>query len=105
MNFLYDLQHCLVDSATGLSNEPPKIPALISGKSVVLLSGTPTAGKYERLWSQLHLLGWDISKKAFWKSYVETEWVENGDGYFLSFLWFDYLLQQVLWSGQVSGWD
>lgn len=33
------------------------------------------------MWSQLHLLGWDISKKAFWKSYVESEWVENGDGY------------------------
>ena len=49
--------------------------------NVILLSGTPTAGKYENLWTQLHLLGWDISKKAFWKSYVETEWVENGDGY------------------------
>jgi SNF2 family DNA or RNA helicase len=48
---------------------------------VVLLSGTPTAGKYERLWSQLHLLGWDIQKKAFWKSYVETEWVDYGAGF------------------------
>jgi len=48
---------------------------------VVLLSGTPTAGKYERLWSQVQLLGWDITKKAFYKSYVETQWVENGDGY------------------------
>ena len=50
-------------------------------ESVVLLSGTPTAGKYERLWSQVQLLGWDITKKAFYKSYVETQWVENGDGY------------------------
>ena len=46
-----------------------------------MLSGTPTAGKYERLWSQLKLLGWDINKKAFYASYVQTEWIENGDGY------------------------
>lgn len=37
--------------------------------------------KYERLWSQVQLLGWNITKKAFWSSYVQTEWVENGDGY------------------------
>ena len=48
-------------------------------ESVILLSGTPTAGKYERLWSQLRLLGWDITKKAFYASYVQTEWVEQGD--------------------------
>ena len=46
---------------------------------MILLSGTPTAGKYERLWSQLRLLGWDITKKAFYASYVQTEWVEQGD--------------------------
>ena len=47
-------------------------------ESVVLLSGTPTSGKYEKLWSQCKLLGWDIQKKAFWASYVDTEWVEQG---------------------------
>ena len=26
----------------------------------------------------MHLLGWDISKKAFYASYVQTEWVEQG---------------------------
>jgi SNF2 family DNA or RNA helicase len=36
-----------------------------------LLSGTPTSGKYEKLWSQLHLLGWKISKDLFWKQYVD----------------------------------
>lgn len=29
----------------------------------ILLSGTPTGGKYENLWSQLHLLGWKISER------------------------------------------
>ena len=33
------------------------------------------------LWSQVKLLGWDIGKKAFWKSYVETEWVDYGAGF------------------------
>lgn len=27
------------------------------------------------------MLGWDITKKAFWNSFVETEWIENNDGY------------------------
>lgn len=39
-------------------------------ENVILLSGTPTGGKYERLWSQLHLLGWTISEELFFKQYV-----------------------------------
>lgn len=46
--------------------------------NVILLSGTPTSGKYEKLWSQLSLLGWEIKEDAFWKSYVDYEWVERG---------------------------
>lgn len=38
--------------------------------NVILLSGTPTGGKYENLWSQLHLLGWDISEKVYNAHYV-----------------------------------
>ena len=38
--------------------------------NVVLLSGTPTGGKYENLWSQLHLLGWDVSEKLYNAQYV-----------------------------------
>ena len=40
-------------------------------KNVILLSGTPVGGKYEELYSQCKLLGWNISKKAFWNTYVE----------------------------------
>lgn len=29
----------------------------------------------------MQLLGWNITKKAFYNSYVVTEWVENGDGF------------------------
>lgn len=50
--------------------------------NVILLSGTPTGGKYEKLWSQLHLLGWNISKDLFYRQYVITEWIEDGDSGF-----------------------
>ena len=39
-------------------------------ENVILLSGTPTGGKYENLWSQLYLLGWDISEKLYNAHYV-----------------------------------
>ena len=38
---------------------------------LILLSGTPTDGKYERLWTQLKMLGWKISKSMYWKQYVD----------------------------------
>lgn len=38
--------------------------------NVILLSGTPTSGKYENLWTQIHLLGWDISEKMYNQHYV-----------------------------------
>ena len=38
--------------------------------AVILLSGTPTDGKYERLWTQARLLGWDISHKIYDEQYV-----------------------------------
>lgn len=38
--------------------------------NVILLSGTPCSGKYENLWSQLHLLGWGISEKLYNTHYV-----------------------------------
>ncbi len=74
----------LLDESSLISNENAKRSRFIlkmQPESVVLLSGTPTAGKYERLWSQVRLLGWDIDKKTFWGSYVDTEWLENGNGF------------------------
>ena len=41
-------------------------------KNVILLSGTPTGGKYEELYSQLKLLGWKITKTDYWKEYIKT---------------------------------
>lgn len=39
-------------------------------KNVILLSGTPTGGKYEDLWTQCRLLGWNITKTEFWERYI-----------------------------------
>ena len=45
----------------------------LKANSGILLSGTPVDGKYERLWSQLYMLGWHITERMFWRQYVETE--------------------------------
>lgn len=72
----------MLDESSMIQNETAKRSKFVlklNPKNVILLSGTPTSGKYENLFSQLKLLGWKISKDLFWKQYVDTEWVENGD--------------------------
>lgn len=64
----------MLDESSLVQNEMSKrskfILKKLKPKNVILLSGTPTGGKYERLWSQCQLLGWNISKKLFWDTYV-----------------------------------
>ena len=70
----------MLDESSLISNENAKRSRFIlkmKPDAVILLSGTPTAGKYEKLWSQCCLLGWSISKEVFWNSYVETTWAEG----------------------------
>lgn len=70
----------MLDESSSIQNETAKRSKFIlkmQPKNVILLSGTPTAGKYEKLWSQLRLLGWKISKDLFYKQYVEMEWIED----------------------------
>ena len=79
---LTSLEHftLMLDESSLISNEKAKRTKFILSlqpDNVILLSGTPTAGKYERLWSQLHLLGWDISKSTYYRQYVITEFVDN----------------------------
>ena len=47
-------------------------------KNVILLSGTPVGGKYENLWTQGHLLGWEISEKLYNHQYINWTTVEAG---------------------------
>lgn len=51
----------------------------LKADNVILLSGTPTSGKYETLWTQMHLLGWKISKDLYMKQYLDTELVSIGN--------------------------
>lgn len=70
----------MLDESSMIQNEQAKRTKFImklNFKNLILLSGTPTSGKYERLWSQLHLLGWNISKDLYWRQYVETEVIDN----------------------------
>lgn len=66
---------------TNITAKRSKFILKMSPANVILLSGTPTAGRYEKLWSQLKLLGWKIDEETYFKSYVDYEWIETNDGY------------------------
>ena len=72
----------MLDESSCIKNEKSKRTKFIlklNPKNVILLSGTPCSGKYEELYSQCKLLGWNISKKAFWDTYIKTKNMEvNG---------------------------
>lgn len=74
----------LLDESSLIQNETAKRSKFIIKKlqpeNVILLSGTPTGGKYEKLWSQLKLLGWDISKSTYWSMFVDYHF-ENMGGF------------------------
>lgn len=73
----------MLDESSLIQNETAKRSKFIlkmQPKNVILLSGTPTGGKYENLWSQMHLLGWNISKQLYWKQYVEVEYLDTMEG-------------------------
>lgn len=75
----------MLDESSIIQNETAKRSKFIlkmHPENVILLSGTPTAGRYEKLWSQLHLLGWEIKKDLFYKQYVEMEWIEDSESGF-----------------------
>lgn len=75
----------MLDESSLITNEKSKRAKFILNKlepaNIILLSGTPTNGKYEQLWSQLHLLGWNISKELYWKHYVSFHYEENDQGF------------------------
>lgn len=71
----------ILDESSLIKNETAKRTKYILNlkpANVILLSGTPTGGKYEELWSQCRLLGWNISKKLFYDHYIITEKIDVG---------------------------
>lgn len=71
----------MLDESSMIQNETAKrTKAILKLKTdnVILLSGTPTGGKYEKLYSQLKLLGWNISKTQYWSEFIETRKIDMG---------------------------
>ena len=66
----------MLDESSMIKNETAKRTKFIlslNPSHTILLSGTPTDGKYEFLYSQLRLLGWKITKTAYYNRYIKTE--------------------------------
>ena len=64
----------LLDESSLIQNETAKRSKFImklNYKNLILLSGTPTGGKYEKLYSQLKMLGYEMTKKSFYNMYVD----------------------------------
>lgn len=71
----------MLDESSIIQNEKAKRSKFIlklKPKNVILLSGTPTSGKYENLWTQIHLLGWNISFQLYQRQYVNWKTIEVG---------------------------
>lgn len=74
----------MLDESSMITNPTAKRTKFIhrlKPDNCILLSGTPTGGKYEKLWSQLKLLDWNISKDLFYRQYVVTEWIDDDSGF------------------------
>ncbi|NOW08076.1 DEAD/DEAH box helicase [Clostridium beijerinckii] len=64
----------ILDESSYIKNESSnrtKFILKMKAKNIILLSGTPTGGKYEELFSQIKLLGWKITKEAYWNNYIK----------------------------------
>ena len=75
----------MLDESSLIQNENAKRSKFILDMhpaNIILLSGTPSSGKYENLWTQLHLLGWKISQDTYNKQYINWKLTEDdGSGF------------------------
>ena len=71
----------VLDESSLINNEMAKRSKFIlklKPQNVVLLSGSLCGGKYENLYSQLRLLGWNISKTTYWNTYIDYHYEDMG---------------------------
>lgn len=71
----------MLDESSLIQNSKAKQTKFIlklNAKNVILLSGTPCSGKYENLWTQAKLLGWEITEPLFLRQYVNFQTIEVG---------------------------
>ena len=73
----------MLDESSIIQNKSAKQTKFVmklQAKNVILLSGTPCSGKYENLWTQAHLLGWDITEKTFLTHYINYKKINTAVG-------------------------
>jgi hypothetical protein len=72
----------MLDESSLIQNKTAKQTKFIISKlkpsAVILLSGTPCSGKYENLWTQAKLLGWNLSESAYLQNYVNRRLMDLG---------------------------
>ena len=71
----------MLDESSLIQNDKAKRSKFIlemNPSNVILLSGTPTSGKYENLWTQIHLLGWTISQNTYNRQYINWKKIDIG---------------------------
>ena len=71
----------ILDESSLINNETAKRSKFVlkmTPTNTILLSGTMCGGKYEKLWSQANLVGWNISKKLFYNQYIEIDYSKDG---------------------------
>ena len=71
----------ILDESSMIQNPTAKRTKAImklNASATILLSGTPVSGKYENLWTQCKLLGWNITKKEFYARYIVTVTLDIG---------------------------
>lgn len=76
----------MLDESSLIQNRKAKQTKFIlklDAKNVILLSGTPTSGKYENLWTQARLLGWEISERLYQRQYVNWNTIQIPGGQFV----------------------
>lgn len=74
----------MLDESSKIKNKSAKRTKFIlrmKPSHVILLSGTPSSGKYENMWTQAHLLGWEISQKLFNSHYINFKKLYIGGSY------------------------
>lgn len=73
----------MLDESSLVQNEKAKRSKFIlkmNPSNVIMLSGTVCGGKYENLWTQIHLLGWTISQDTYNKQYINWKLIDDGSG-------------------------
>lgn len=77
----------LLDESQYIKNESAKRTKFITKKltpqNTIILSGTPTGGKYEELYTQIKLLGWTIPRYKFYEDYIITKMLDIGQPYMI----------------------